>query len=179
MHAHTCTQSVLMQYMYTHTCTHNTCTHTMRAHTHAHTRACTQHTVRTCNSAHTTCAYARDTCTHTARAHAFNTEMGSLLARSFAARFLQFSLHGGPGRLPLSRAGQRPRGLPATPQGRCVSTRCSGRPRPDRASACHPAQPCVSVPAFGFPVAESLHGSADPRGASHLFFPQSQQPEQQ
>lgn len=48
-------------------------------------------------------------------------------------------------------------------------------PAPSPASACSPVQHCVSAPALGFPVAGSLHGSADPRGAS--FSPQSHQPE--
>lgn len=48
-------------------------------------------------------------------------------------------------------------------------------PAPSPASACRPAKPCVSAPALGFPVAGSLHGSADLRGAS--FSSQSHQPE--
>lgn len=89
------------------------------------------HTARACSHALTTHAY---TCArapvHTQHVHTYtpNTEMGSLLARSFAARFLQVTLQGRPGRLPLCRG----RGLRSAPRGCCVSTRCPGRPHPAR-----------------------------------------------
>lgn len=108
-HKHTYAHNALTQ----HTHAHITYAH-KSAHTCAHTTQCTHtthirmrtHTTRACSHALTTHAYTcARTPVHTQHVHTYapNTEMGSLLARSFAARFLQVTLQGRPGRLPLCR----------------------------------------------------------------------------